>query len=91
MSNIGKISLYRPKKQNSVNLIERRKGDRRAASKKMDFPASLMAHIIVDHQRLIDEPSFSRQPINAPLNIYKNTAKAQINRMPAGYAQENIV
>ncbi len=90
MSNRANISLYRPNKKQG-QFIERRKADRRTIMNNHSFPASLMTQIIVDHQLLIDEPSFSRQPQNGSINSYQKTANIRINRMPAGFGQDQIV
>ncbi len=92
MSDITKVNLYNPNKQyGSGQFIERRKGDRRSRVANVSFPASLMVHIIADHQRLINEPKFARQPLDIPTSTYRKTAVNNIRRMPAGFTQQNIV
>ena len=92
MSKRANISPYRATKRPEFNSIkERRRGDRRISANSLAFPASLMAQMIVDQQQLIDSPSFSRQPVNVPINTYQNSAKATIRRMPAGFSQQEIV
>ncbi len=91
-------NIYRPQNYNSEIIdYDRRQGerriraDRRANVKRVAFPASLMAQMIIDHQRLKDNPCFMRQPINEQINIYQQVKNTQTRRMPAGYAQQEIV
>ncbi len=73
---------------NSEQIIDRRKGDRRINHVK--FPASLMTHIIVDQQKLFNEPILPRQPLNESIKSYQNTIKAKNPRMPVGFGTQEI-
>ncbi len=73
---------------NSEQIIDRRKGDRRINHIK--FPAFLMTHIIVDQQKLINEPILPRQPLNESIKSYQNTIEAKNPRIPAGFATREI-